>query len=603
MFYNDLDTWIPRGGSLPLQNSPIKVIQLNINIFQKTNGTGNFQNTTQDRQILIDLINQINQIYSSIVPSSDPYAWVVDLPNNDSKIRFDIGPPGNERIYFYQNDALNISYSFSTLLNAVSSADPNRLNQFNILFTEAYYNAHVDPNITVTNGGSGYTSPPTVVFSPSGAKATAHISNGQVVSITLNTDANGDYINGLYYGGINSVTITLSGGGGTGVTATCFLSQGANGLAYYPSYNNLNADQSVMMLYNWSGYRTASAIAHEIGHNFNLIHPFQTDYCSSPDYLSDVYGSTPPGICPLIDLAWEIDPFLVNGDGITNNLMCSGPVQKYLSPMQVGIIHRSLALTSVRKYVVDCYSPVPLVISNSQIWDFDMRLYRDIIINSGGEISFNCKTLMPASGSIIVNNGGKAVLNGTLSTNSSQSWQGIVVNNGGVVELLNSTISNYIITVKNGGTLKIPSDAIISVNNNCRIEIESGGYICIESGASINLQDYLSVINLRTGYLIGVNPSVPGLSGNCISAPASYSITGNGSINTFNANNYVQNQTFTISDYLSGFNIFAGTNVTPTKPQGPIKIQNGAEVVFDADGDVELFQDFEVQFGSGFEAK
>jgi hypothetical protein len=31
-FYNDLNTWIPRGGSLPLQNSPIKVIPININM-------------------------------------------------------------------------------------------------------------------------------------------------------------------------------------------------------------------------------------------------------------------------------------------------------------------------------------------------------------------------------------------------------------------------------------------------------------------------------------------------------------------------------------------------------------------------------------------
>ncbi len=40
LYYNDLNTWIPRGGSLPLQNSPNKVIQLNFNVFQRTNGTG-----------------------------------------------------------------------------------------------------------------------------------------------------------------------------------------------------------------------------------------------------------------------------------------------------------------------------------------------------------------------------------------------------------------------------------------------------------------------------------------------------------------------------------------------------------------------------------
>ena len=72
--------------------------------------------------------------------------------------------------------------------------------------------------VAVTNGGTGYTSAPTVTFSPAGAAATAVIDNvpasptfGQVTEI--------DIISGGNYSG-TPPTVTISGGGGTGATAT-----------------------------------------------------------------------------------------------------------------------------------------------------------------------------------------------------------------------------------------------------------------------------------------------------------------------------------------------------------------------------------------------
>lgn len=68
--------------------------------------------------------------------------------------------------------------------------------------------------ITVTNGGSGYTSAPTVGFTGgggSGATATATVSNGQVVSITVTAK-------GSAY--TSAPTVTFTGGSGTGAAAT-----------------------------------------------------------------------------------------------------------------------------------------------------------------------------------------------------------------------------------------------------------------------------------------------------------------------------------------------------------------------------------------------
>jgi hypothetical protein len=70
----------------------------------------------------------------------------------------------------------------------------------------------------VTNGGSGFTSPPTVVFTGgggTGASATAIVQNGQVVGINMISDGSGY---------TSAPTISFTGGGGHGPAATAVLS-------------------------------------------------------------------------------------------------------------------------------------------------------------------------------------------------------------------------------------------------------------------------------------------------------------------------------------------------------------------------------------------
>jgi len=75
------------------------------------------------------------------------------------------------------------------------------------------------PTITVTAGGSGYSSAPTVSASGgsgSGATFTATVSAGAVVSIKVNNPGSG-YVAG------DTITIGFSGGGGSGATATGYI--------------------------------------------------------------------------------------------------------------------------------------------------------------------------------------------------------------------------------------------------------------------------------------------------------------------------------------------------------------------------------------------
>jgi hypothetical protein len=75
-------------------------------------------------------------------------------------------------------------------------------------------------DITVTNGGSGYTSEPTISISGAGegASATATVTDGVITEINLERDEAGIkfYQEGSY---TSAPTITISGGGGSGATA------------------------------------------------------------------------------------------------------------------------------------------------------------------------------------------------------------------------------------------------------------------------------------------------------------------------------------------------------------------------------------------------
>ncbi|TXK36698.1 hypothetical protein FVR03_17110 [Pontibacter qinzhouensis] len=473
-FYSNLKTWVPKGGDLPLQNAPLKVMQLNFNIFQRSDSSGNFQDTPEDRAALLHYIARLNEIYSNVIAPSDPVPGTDSLPGNDTRFRFDIGPPGQERIYFYQNDSLNRSHNASLLLHNIKKADPERANQLNILFTDGYYMARVD-RVEVTAAGSGYTSAPKVVFSPKSAVAKAIVTEGKVTAIELQSK-------GLYYE--PEVEVTLEGGGGSGARATGTLTMGANGFTRPPSYTNFNSESYVMLLKHKT-FPSATVLAHELAHTLDLQHLFEGYYCNSRDFLEDIYTD----ICPHKNKGWEVDPFAEVGDGVTNNLMMFAPDHfTYISPMQAGIMHRASALTDTRRYIAEAYSEVPYVLTSAQTWDFDMRLYQDLVLNQGADLTLSCALTMPIRSAVTVNAGGKLVLQGQLKAFSPKHWEGgIQVKKGGVLELRATTLANYNVTVERGGTLFIPAEASVALQQNGRLTVARGAYVVISEAASFAL--------------------------------------------------------------------------------------------------------------------
>jgi hypothetical protein len=141
-----------------------------------------------------------------------------------------VKPTGNSTTAFTTADGYKWKFMYS-----ISAADvlkfvstdfiPSKVLESNPGSTDSYYTqwlvqaAAIDgsiENIIVTNGGTGYTSAPTVTITGdgTGATATATISAGSVVAINI-TAAGAGY---------TYATVTLSGGGGAGSTAQVMIS-------------------------------------------------------------------------------------------------------------------------------------------------------------------------------------------------------------------------------------------------------------------------------------------------------------------------------------------------------------------------------------------
>ncbi len=348
--YCNLNTYIASlDANAPLTNPPLKTIEVNFNIIQKDDGTGNFQ----DNQATVDMLNQmiawVNLLYANYSPS-DPISWVNELPSYDTRIRFSVGELGSERVYFYQNTGHWNSFSISGPQNYIAQNHPERLNQVNVYIFKT----------------------------------------------------------------------------GTGAYAN------------FPSYTDFNY-YSYVALHSWNSpgqdWAKATQLAHEFGHSLRLLHTYYGGGASAicdqqhMDFLEDVFIISQPNTsnCPHT-CDWYGDANAVNGDGITNNLMGGNISSSYISPMQSGQFHRSLALTSVRKYVVCEKSQIPLLITGNEDWDFDIKLYRDVIVSNNARLTLSCKLSMHNDAKIIVQPGGELIVDeGIITGSNGNFWQGITV--------------------------------------------------------------------------------------------------------------------------------------------------------------------------------
>lgn len=302
-------------------------------------------------------------------------------------------------------------------------------------------------------------------------------------------------------------------------------------------------------------------LAHELGHALGLLHTYQ------PDELSDTYTPDSYSWCDC------------STNNCSNNIMGASNNRNFYSPRQMGKMRRLLTV-GWRSKVLDnsLLNNSDITISSNTIWNLPRVVDANVIVDNSS-LSTQCNVSMPISKGFTVKNGGVLTVNScNLLNNCGNNWNGITVKSGGLLVLDATNISDYSVIVESGGTVVVKTSLSISGTHN--ITIQSGGYICIENGTIVLLNDLYSQIKINEGALYGVNPSLS-VQSNCIALPASIIPTGNGSIVDYNQDVYIQNETISASQYIGGRNIYVGNHVTTTKTQGNVLINDGANVIFD----------------------
>jgi hypothetical protein len=212
----------------------------------------------------------------------------------------------------------------------------------------------------------------------------------------------------------------------------------------------------------WDYGSKGHTLAHELGHSFDLAHDcvhYSTNQCFE-SLLNQGYQSP----------------------------------HSYLPPSEVGNMYRALHLSNIRKFVVpNCINTNPFHVTNNLTWDFDLKWFQDIIIDSGATLTINCNLYMVTNARIIVKPGGTLLVDGgkISADNVNKYWQGIEVWGHSAMSQypVNGVLHQGLLVLKNHAIIE---NAIVAVNLWNPNDWNSMGGI-IEAQASVFRNNWKSV--------------------------------------------------------------------------------------------------------------
>ena len=222
----------------------------------------------------------------------------------------------------------------------------------------------------------------------------------------------------------------------------------------------------------WYPKSISNNFVHELAHNFGLLHLYsqkddvETINPNNYEYLKDFWGDGSTGCT----VAVPYSQWCCTSDPLTcsKNILGAycGRDDREITPMQMGRIHRNTMLSSLRKYVkVSSDLEADHIVSANEQWDFNIRMYGNIVIKSGHKLTLRCKVLMPPTSKIIVEQGAELIIDGGMITTIDDSylWAGIEVWGNSAKSQIptNGVMYQGKLTLKNGATIENAEDAII----------------------------------------------------------------------------------------------------------------------------------------------
>jgi len=211
-------------------------------------------------------------------------------------------------------------------------------------------------------------------------------------------------------------------------------------------------------------------IAHELGHVFGLYH-------------TNFYELSYKRFSP--ELPWPEEKYFCHPNTdpkCSNNMMSYSSSQRYLSPKQIGHIHRVFSSNTNRIRYLRSYAGNPaynVVISSNTIWDMATVAQGDIIIMPGSTLEVTCVLSMLKDTRIIIKPGAKLIVDGGMITNPvGDTWQGIYVEGD----------RHKSQTFANQGALILKNGAIIENAINA-VSMRSANYFFVYSGGIIQATD------------------------------------------------------------------------------------------------------------------
>lgn len=240
----------------------------------------------------------------------------------------------------------------------------------------------------------------------------------------------------------------------------------------------------------WEGNIIANAIHHELFHEYGFWHiegQNGTETCNetASDYLGDLFGTGAQKYCPL------------DNTRTCNNVMVGG---RNTTPLQLGIIHRELFMGRMHKYAYPTESPTQhiWVVNSNQTWDFPIRMFQTIRVMPGATLTIKCEVQMPENSNIIVELGGKLVLDGGTITsyNSKSSWGGLQIK-GNEQQV---ALSQYqgTLEMKNGSVIENAWEGVWNYSPENYFQQGGGGIILAENSKFYNCNKAVDLAGYQT---------------------------------------------------------------------------------------------------------